>query len=223
MMGRRQRRIMDDLARVFAKPPGRLHADINVAVPDTGDQQAVLIVKDVSRCIAPLPGHLLPHRRILRIKPLPVFVRRHSARGFFNLAFRQETAVIGKAGRNFIDQLFTVFRQKVQPIPCLLHGAQQQRHTGRRIQSLGAADAVVGRRIIMEDDCHPLLIILQMRKHGPLFYLAGKHLNPLMQRRVPGNSFIINFFIGHRADMDDAVNLRLDHIAGQFHWNHARI
>ena len=121
MIRRRAGRIVDNLSRVVPKAPGRLHADINIPVADTGHQQRAFMTKHIPRRFPPLPCHFLLHSGILFCEPFPVFFRRDFSCRFCNLAFRQETPVIGKTFSNFIDQFLSVIRQKIHPVPRLFH------------------------------------------------------------------------------------------------------
>lgn len=151
---------MDNLPRVFAKPSGRLHTDINIAVGNAGNQQGLVIIKHRARGFTPGNRHLFLYNGILFDKPLLILFSRDTSRCFFYLVFRQETPVISKTSRNSFHQLFAVFRQRIHLVSRFLHGTQQQHNAGGRIQSLGAADAVVRGRIIMEDDSDPLILII---------------------------------------------------------------
>ena len=75
----------------------------------------------------------------------------------------------------------------------------------------------------MEDDGYFFIFILQMGKDGPLLNLAGESFNPFMKGRIPCNTFPVHILIGNRSDVDHTVHLRLDHITGKFHRNHASI
>ena len=160
MMRRRAGRVVDNFAQVFAKTSGRLHTDINIAVGDAGNQQGLVMIKHRARGFTPGSRHLFLHNGIQFTKPLLILFGRDASRCFFYLFFRKEAPVVGKARRNFIYQLFAAFRQIIHLVPRFLHGTQQQHNAGRGIQSLGAADAVVGRRIIMENDSDPFLCIV---------------------------------------------------------------
>ena len=75
----------------------------------------------------------------------------------------------------------------------------------------------------MEDDGNSFIFILQTGKGSPLLYLASESFNPFMEGRIPCNAVPVRILIGNRSDVEHAVHLRLDHITGKLHRNHARI
>ena len=97
MMRRRTGRIVDDLAQIFAKPSGRLHTDINIAVGNAGNQQGIVMIKHGARCFTPGSRHLFLYKGILFTKPLLILFSRDTSRCFFYLFFRKKTPVVGKA------------------------------------------------------------------------------------------------------------------------------
>ena len=95
VMGRRGRRIVKNLPRIFPKAPRWLHSDKNVAVQRSGNEKFSLVVKHVPRRVAPICGELRPHLfRQFREKPR-VLLRRQMSVSILDLRRADEAAVIG--------------------------------------------------------------------------------------------------------------------------------
>ena len=223
MVWRRTGRRMDNFARVFPKPPGRLHADIDIAIGNTGDQQASFMLEHIARSRSPLFFHFTLQKGVLLFKPGPVLFLRHSGKGFLHLFFRQKTTVIGDAGSNGLAKVCRIFRHLLYLIPGLLHRRQQSDHAGKRIQSLSAADTVIRRRIVMENNGHPFFRIGLVRKQGPFFYFIRIFFNSFGNRRIINPAVFPVFFGGKGQFMNHPVKLRFYYVTGKLHRIHADV
>ena len=133
MMRWRAVRGMVNFPRIFAETARRLDGNKDVAVLHTGNQQHIVIVKNISRRFAPVAPQLLLRFFFQRNKKAAVVFVRKLAIRFSHLLFRHITAIIGRMRNQFVHEDAAVFRNAIYHIPFLLHLRQKQANAFRRI------------------------------------------------------------------------------------------